>query len=73
MSLFPMSMLSVCIVTVVDCAGVHASGATTSGVYTVYPTGNDDSLSVFCDLATREGGWLVGTNIDYNQEISFCY
>ncbi|KAI0230206.1 Ryncolin-1, partial [Lamellibrachia satsuma] len=40
-----------------DCVDVQNAGETTSGVYTVYPDGQP--RSVYCDLTTEGGGWLV--------------
>jgi hypothetical protein len=41
-----------------DCTDVRMSGKSESGVYVIYPDGNN-SVLVYCDMTTDEGGWTV--------------
>ena len=42
-----------------NCKEVQALGREVTGVYLIYPHGDDVSLSVFCDMDTEGGGWTV--------------
>ncbi|XP_060065732.1 fibrinogen C domain-containing protein 1-B-like [Ylistrum balloti] len=42
-----------------DCYDVYESGQTSDGIYTVYPSGLRQGLSVHCDMTTDGGGWLT--------------
>ncbi|CAC5359331.1 Fibrinogen C domain-containing protein 1-A,Ryncolin-1,Tenascin,Fibrinogen C domain-containing protein 1-B,Fibrinogen C domain-containing protein 1 [Mytilus coruscus] len=41
-----------------DCSDIHS--ASTSGIYKISPTGYE--FSVFCDMATADGGWTVSVS-----------
>ena len=42
-----------------DCNDVRDNNFATSGVYRVNPLGSSEDFSVYCDLTTDGGGWLV--------------
>ena len=45
------------------CLDLRCRGFTTSGVYTIYPTGSElYSYQVYCDQKTDGGGWTVSYN-----------
>ena len=46
-----------------DCSAIQLGGNTADGVYTIYPKGHDNPLTVFCDLKTNGGGWTVSSKI----------
>jgi len=41
-----------------DCSHHKAAGRPT-GVYTIYPNGIPNGISVYCDMDTDGGGWTV--------------
>ncbi|XP_062604820.1 microfibril-associated glycoprotein 4-like [Saccostrea cucullata] len=42
-----------------DCKNLYIYGNTESGVYEIYPFGNNSKVSVFCDMMTEGGGWTA--------------
>ncbi|XP_062609690.1 microfibril-associated glycoprotein 4-like isoform X7 [Saccostrea cucullata] len=42
-----------------DCKNLYIHGNTDSGVYDIYPFGNNIKVSVFCDMMTEGGGWTA--------------
>ncbi|XP_032633627.1 ficolin-1-like isoform X2 [Chelonoidis abingdonii] len=42
-----------------NCKELLAKGRTLSGWYTIYPRVAGDSITVFCDMDTDGGGWIV--------------
>ena len=42
-----------------DCKELYQAGFNVSGVYVIRPKGSNDSLPVYCDQITEEGGWIV--------------
>ncbi|XP_041372724.1 fibrinogen-like protein A [Gigantopelta aegis] len=42
-----------------DCYDVMMQGGDTSGLYTVVPGDNGSPISVYCELSSTDGGWLV--------------
>ncbi|XP_062592614.1 angiopoietin-2-like [Saccostrea cucullata] len=42
-----------------DCKDLYNNINTVSGVYAIYPFGNNSKVSVFCDMVTEGGGWTV--------------
>ncbi|XP_062608509.1 microfibril-associated glycoprotein 4-like isoform X2 [Saccostrea cucullata] len=42
-----------------DCKNLYIHGNTESGVYEIYPFGNNSKVSVFCDMMTEGGGWTA--------------
>ena len=42
-----------------DCAELRSMGYRNSGVYTIYPMTLDHGLDVYCDMKTRQEGWVV--------------
>ncbi|XP_062592612.1 fibroleukin-like [Saccostrea cucullata] len=45
-----------------DCKNLkdlYLNGNTESGVYEIYPFGNNSRVSVFCDMVTEGGGWTA--------------
>ena len=43
-----------------SCLDIRCKGVTDSGVYAIYPTGNQHGpLEVYCDQKTDGGGWTV--------------
>ncbi|XP_062601207.1 angiopoietin-2-like [Saccostrea cucullata] len=42
-----------------DCKDLYINGNTVSGVYEIYPFGNNSKVSVFCDMMTEGGGWTA--------------
>jgi len=47
-----------------DCADLYRMGKNTNGVYTVYVDGvANQTVSVYCDMETNGGGWLVSKPI----------
>lgn len=42
-----------------DCKELCQAGFNVSGVYVIRPKGSNDSLPVYCDQITEEGGWIV--------------
>lgn len=41
-----------------SCFFLHQNGTNSTGVYTINPDGGD-SIQVFCDMTTEDGGWTV--------------
>lgn len=49
-----------CTVSAKDCLELFNSGVTTNGVYTINPTGWEQSaFEVYCDMESNGGGWTV--------------
>ncbi|XP_038061099.1 ficolin-2-like [Patiria miniata] len=44
---------------ITDCQDVLQHGSLESGLYIIYPGGNQPSLTVYCDMDTDGGGWIV--------------
>ncbi|XP_006030610.1 angiopoietin-4 [Alligator sinensis] len=42
-----------------DCAEIHRSGASASGVYTLHIANMSEPKKVYCDMETERGGWTV--------------
>ncbi|XP_062609689.1 microfibril-associated glycoprotein 4-like isoform X6 [Saccostrea cucullata] len=42
-----------------DCKDIYNNINTESGVYEIYPFGNNSKVSVFCDMMTEGGGWTA--------------
>ncbi|XP_062609691.1 fibroleukin-like isoform X8 [Saccostrea cucullata] len=42
-----------------DCKDYYIHGKTKSGVYEIYPFGNNSRVSVFCDMMAEGGGWTA--------------
>ena len=55
-----------------DCLDVQLSGRRSSGMYSVYITGNSAPTRVYCDMETSGGGWLVSYNYESYQPSLHC-
>ncbi|XP_061190985.1 microfibril-associated glycoprotein 4-like isoform X2 [Saccostrea echinata] len=42
-----------------DCKDLKVNGQTQSGVYQIYPFGNESQVNVYCDMVTEGGGWTA--------------
>ncbi|XP_054756835.2 MAM and LDL-receptor class A domain-containing protein 1-like [Lytechinus pictus] len=43
----------------IDCNDLYVSGHTESGMYTIRPADDDQSLRAYCDMVSDEGGWMI--------------
>ena len=48
-----------------DCDDVLQSGYNKSGMYAIYLVEERKFVSVYCDMETDGGGWLVGKHIEH--------
>ncbi|KAJ8028713.1 Ryncolin-2 [Holothuria leucospilota] len=49
-----------CYVVATDCLELYNAGVTTDGVYTIFPTGWEQSgFEVYCEMESNGGGWTV--------------
>ena len=44
------------------CLDIFERECISSGIFTIYPWGDLQSVDVFCDMETSDGGWTVSMN-----------